>query len=170
MLQLIFDSFNVGRFDGTGGQDGCPDGHMQILEIGKPFTGGSWCGAAAGHAVYYSETATVTVTLRVYHSAAPFEFQLRYKMLGAEEAVVRFGSAVAPIDRGELVPGTHGLFRLLRVSPKYTRIFSSLNKVLGETDTQCISTVEYTVHYIVNYTVFLLKKVLILFYRLCAIP
>lgn len=78
---------------------------MQLLELGRPFTGGSWCGAAAGHAVYYSETSTVTLTLRVYHSAAPFEFQLRYKVVGADEAVVRFGTASSPIDRGEVVPG-----------------------------------------------------------------
>ncbi|KAG8274081.1 hypothetical protein J6590_008211 [Homalodisca vitripennis] len=87
--------------------DGCPDGHMQLSELGRPFTGGSWCGAAAGHAVYYSETATVTLTLRVYHAASPFEFQLRYKVLGGDEAVVRFGSAGAPLERGEVVPGTY---------------------------------------------------------------
>lgn len=74
--QLIFDAFHIGRFEATA-LDGCPDGHMQLLELGRPFTGGSWCGAAKGFAVYYSETSTVTVTLRVYHSAAPFEFKLR---------------------------------------------------------------------------------------------
>ncbi|XP_054288224.1 uncharacterized protein LOC129003910 [Macrosteles quadrilineatus] len=106
LVQLIFDAFNVGRFSATA-LDGCPDGHMQLMELGRPYTGGSWCGAAAGHAVYYSETATVTLTLRVYHAAAPFEFLLRFKMLGADEAVVRFGSPGAPIDRGEVVPGTY---------------------------------------------------------------
>lgn len=104
LLQLIFDAFHVGRFEGRA-LDGCPDGHMTLAELGRPFTGGSWCGAASGHAVYYSETATVTLTLRVHHAAAPFDFQLRYKMVADEEAVVRFGSAGAPIDRGEVVPG-----------------------------------------------------------------
>ncbi|XP_046659628.1 uncharacterized protein LOC124353702 [Homalodisca vitripennis] len=106
LVQLIFDAFHVGRFEGRA-LDGCPDGHMQLSELGRPFTGGSWCGAAAGHAVYYSETATVTLTLRVYHAASPFEFQLRYKVLGGDEAVVRFGSAGAPLERGEVVPGTY---------------------------------------------------------------
>lgn len=80
---------------------------MQLSELGRPFTGGSWCGAASGYAVYYSETTTVTVTLRLFHSASPFDFQLRYKFIGADEALVRFGSGASPVERGEVVPGTY---------------------------------------------------------------
>ncbi|RZF39533.1 hypothetical protein LSTR_LSTR001054 [Laodelphax striatellus] len=76
LVQLIFDAFHIGRFEPSA-LDGCPDGHMQLSELGRPFTGGSWCGLAKGFAVYYSETSTVTITLRVYHSAAPFDFKLR---------------------------------------------------------------------------------------------
>lgn len=106
VFQIIFDAFHIGRFHSTA-LDGCPDGYMQLSELGRPFTGGSWCGASTGYAVYYSETSTVTITLRVYNIASPFEFQLRYKFVGSDEAVVRFGSTGAPLERGEVVPGTY---------------------------------------------------------------
>lgn len=37
-LQLIFDAFNVGRYEPSA-LDGCPDGYMQLSELGRPFTG-----------------------------------------------------------------------------------------------------------------------------------
>ncbi|XP_066996199.1 uncharacterized protein [Anabrus simplex] len=107
---LIFDSFNVGRYE-PAALDGCPDGFMQLSELGRPFTGGSWCGSSSGYAVYYSETSTVTASIKLFpsplHADTPFEFQLRYKFVGRDEAVVRFGSAGAPLERGEVVPGTY---------------------------------------------------------------
>jgi len=110
MLQLIFDSFNVGRYEAAA-LDGCPEGYMQLSEMGRPYTGGSWCGSSTGYAVYYSETSTVTVSVKLFHSplhaASPFEFQLRYKFVSHDEAVVRFGSVGAPLERGEVVPGTY---------------------------------------------------------------
>lgn len=38
---------------------------FQLSELGRPFTGGSWCGAATGHQLYYSETSTVTASVKV---------------------------------------------------------------------------------------------------------
>ncbi|XP_065212021.1 uncharacterized protein LOC135839758 isoform X2 [Planococcus citri] len=84
---------------------------MQILELGRPFTGGSWCGKSSSLALYYSESSTITLTIRLFYtgrySATPFEFKLRYKFIKKEEAVTRFGSISAPIERGEIVPGTY---------------------------------------------------------------
>lgn len=81
IVQIIFDKFTVGRFDEglidpdadssdaglTSGGDlpGCPEGFMQLSELGRPFTGGSWCGKASGHQLYFSETATVTASVKV---------------------------------------------------------------------------------------------------------
>ncbi|XP_049958183.1 uncharacterized protein LOC126474750, partial [Schistocerca serialis cubense] len=108
LVQLIFDQFSVGRFEESA-LDGCPDGSMQLSELGRPFTGGSWCGGAQGHAVYYSETSTVTVSLRLLamQPSHPFAFRLRFKFVSRQDAVVRFGSVAAPLERGEAVPGTY---------------------------------------------------------------
>lgn len=39
--------------------------YFQLSELGRPFTGGSWCGAATGPNLYYSETSTVTASVKV---------------------------------------------------------------------------------------------------------
>lgn len=106
---MIFDAFKVGRYE-PHELDGCPDGYMQLSELGRPFTGGSWCGSSSGHAVYYSETSTVTASVKLFRSpppAQPFEFQLRYKFISQQEAVVRFGSLAEPLERGQVSPGTY---------------------------------------------------------------
>lgn len=36
-----------------------------MSELGRPFTGGSWCGKASGHQLYFSETSTVTASVKV---------------------------------------------------------------------------------------------------------
>lgn len=37
----------------------------QVSELGRPFTGGSWCGTASGVQQYFSETSTVTASVKV---------------------------------------------------------------------------------------------------------
>lgn len=109
-FQLGFESFHVGRLESQTAE-GCPDGYMQILELGRPFTGGSWCGKSSGLALYFSESSTVTLTLRLFYTGrfagTPFEFQLRYKFVARDEASARFGAAGALIERGEIIPGTY---------------------------------------------------------------
>lgn len=82
---------------------------MQLSELGRPFTGGSWCGSSSGYAVYYSETSTITVSVKLFHAqpSTPFAFHLRYKFVSQLEAVVRFGSPAAPLERGQVSPGTY---------------------------------------------------------------
>ncbi|XP_022916977.1 uncharacterized protein [Onthophagus taurus] len=107
IVQLIFDEFKVGRYE-PAALDGCPDGYMQLSELGRPFTGGSWCGSSSGPAAYYSETSTVTVSIKLFSSPQlPFQFRLRYRFVSRREAVVRFGSPSAPLERGEVAPGTY---------------------------------------------------------------
>jgi len=38
---------------------------LQLSELGRPFTGGSWCGTASGPQQYFSETSTVTASVKV---------------------------------------------------------------------------------------------------------
>ncbi|XP_049874447.1 uncharacterized protein LOC126372641 [Pectinophora gossypiella] len=108
LVQLAFEEFHVGRHE-AGALDGCPDGYMQLAELGRPFTGGSWCGAADAAALYYSETATVTVSVKLFRArlGEPFAFRLRYKFLAQRDAIVRFGAAEAPLERGAVSPGTY---------------------------------------------------------------
>ncbi|GBP08690.1 Apical endosomal glycoprotein [Eumeta japonica] len=108
IVQLTFEQFAVGRYEADA-LDGCPDGYMQVSELGRPFTGGSWCGVAAGPAVYFSETATVTVSVKLFHArvGVPFHFELRYKFVAQRDAVVRFGPVGAPLERGSVSPGTY---------------------------------------------------------------
>ncbi|XP_057653185.1 uncharacterized protein LOC130892023 [Diorhabda carinulata] len=107
IIQLIFDEFKVGRYEASA-LDGCPDGYMQLSELGRPFTGGSWCGTSSGPAAYYSETSTITVTVKLFGSPEiPFAFRLRYRFFSKREAIVRFGSPVSPLERGQIAPGTY---------------------------------------------------------------
>lgn len=97
----------MGRYE-TSALDGCPEGYMQLSELGRPFTGGSWCGSSSGPAAYYSETSTVTVTVKLFGSPQlPFQFKLRFRFVSRREAVVRFGSPAAPLERGQVAPGTY---------------------------------------------------------------
>jgi hypothetical protein len=97
----------------TGGWNNSIDpsipGSMQLAELGRPFTGGSWCGSGEGRASYYSETSTVTASIRLFAapSNVPFEFRLRYHFVSRLEAIARLGSPEAPIERGSPVPGTY---------------------------------------------------------------
>ncbi|XP_030746588.1 uncharacterized protein LOC115875308, partial [Sitophilus oryzae] len=107
IVQLIFDEFKLGRYEPSA-LDGCPDGYMQLSELGRPFTGGSWCGTSSGPAAYYSETSTVTVSVKLFASPQlPFAFRLRYRFVSRREAVVRFGSPASPLERGQVAPGTY---------------------------------------------------------------
>lgn len=97
----------MGRYEASA-LDGCPDGYMQLSELGRPFTGGSWCGSSSGPAAYFSETSTVTVSVKLFGSPQiPFAFRLRYRFVAKREAVVRFGSPKEPLERGQVAPGTY---------------------------------------------------------------
>ncbi|XP_055843991.1 uncharacterized protein LOC129910587 [Episyrphus balteatus] len=129
IVQIIFDGFTVGRFDEglvdsdidgfdsnfspSGELPGCPEGFMQLSELGRPFTGGSWCGKATGPQLYFSETSTVTASVKVFHpprniqDEKPFEFNIRYKFISQSDAVVRYGLPDKLLELGRVTPGTY---------------------------------------------------------------
>ncbi|XP_034193271.1 uncharacterized protein LOC117610238 isoform X2 [Osmia lignaria lignaria] len=111
LVQLLWDAFSVGRVDPNTDSfvTSCPEGSLQLAELGRHFTGGSWCGVGEGKASYYSETSTVTASIRLFHAPAsvPFEFHLRYRFVARNEAVARLGKPEVPIERGSPVPGTY---------------------------------------------------------------
>jgi len=97
-LQLTFDSFTLGRFTSFTA-DGCPDGSLQIIEADRPVVGGSWCGTLWGAAIYYSETPTVSLSLRLMRLARDqtgynFDYRMGYKMLPRDTAIVRYGGSI----------------------------------------------------------------------------
>ncbi|XP_033606214.1 uncharacterized protein LOC111861304, partial [Cryptotermes secundus] len=95
---LTFDSFTLGRFISFTA-DGCPDGSLQITEADRPVVGGSWCGTSWGAALYYSETRTVSLSLRLMRLARDqtgynFDYRMGYKMLPRDMAIVRYGGSL----------------------------------------------------------------------------
>ncbi|XP_063846153.1 uncharacterized protein LOC135091981 [Scylla paramamosain] len=120
LVQLSIEKFSVGRFL-SHTKEGCPDGHMQIEELSRPQNSGFWCGTSWGHNVYYSETAAVTLMLRVFNLTKvpqdrgnPASFQpqdtimlrLSYRFLRKERAVLRYGPPYKPSYRGEDLPNS----------------------------------------------------------------
>ncbi|XP_011559939.3 uncharacterized protein LOC105390349 [Plutella xylostella] len=102
LVQVLFDSFTLGRFTSFT-EDGCPDGYMQIQEASRPQVGGSWCGTSWGPSIYYSETKSITLIIRLLHLSKEqnnynFDFRMAYKVLRREYATVRFGGN-PPIER-----------------------------------------------------------------------
>ncbi|XP_034252520.1 uncharacterized protein LOC117652003 [Thrips palmi] len=100
LVQLTFESFTVGRFTSFT-TDGCPDGSMAISESGRPTAGGAWCGPAWGPAVYFSETRSLLVTVKLQRlhkdsSGYNFDFRLGYRLLPRDRAVVRYGGKPPP--------------------------------------------------------------------------
>lgn len=119
--QINFDKFNIGRFT-SHTSDGCPDGYMTISEKnlstlrttagiynngnGNAVAGtnqngnGKWCGNAWGYNVYYSESSSINITLKLFKFAQQpqlsltpnnnnFSFRLIYKFLKRTDAKLR---------------------------------------------------------------------------------
>ncbi|XP_015171344.1 PREDICTED: uncharacterized protein LOC107063773 [Polistes dominula] len=111
LVQLLWDAFSIGRLEPNAEHltASCPEGSLQLAELGRHFTGGFWCGSGESRATYYSETSTVTASIRLFHSppSVPFEFRLRYRFVSKNDAVARLGKPDYPIERGSAVPGTY---------------------------------------------------------------
>ncbi|XP_037044522.1 uncharacterized protein LOC119080330 isoform X2 [Bradysia coprophila] len=95
IIQITLESFTLGRFMSYT-LDGCPDGYLQIAEASRAPVGGMWCGTSWGPVVFYSETRTLILTVKLFklakdQSGYNFDFRLLYKVLPRETAVVRFG-------------------------------------------------------------------------------
>ncbi|XP_026734671.1 uncharacterized protein LOC113498735 [Trichoplusia ni] len=111
IIQLTFDTFTVGKFVSFT-SDGCPDGHMTIVERSPSPPTGQWCGSAWGYTVYFSESDSINMTLRLDRLSQQgvgynFDFKLAYKFLKRSEARLRYGNATVGAWRGERVPGTY---------------------------------------------------------------
>ncbi|XP_062564229.1 uncharacterized protein LOC134227043 [Armigeres subalbatus] len=99
--------------------EACLEGFMTIREQGLPNLNGKWCGTASGYTIYYSETKSVNVSIRLDRlppsgSGAGLsgsggatnwlEFRLIYKFLRQSEAKLRSENR---IWNGDRVPGSY---------------------------------------------------------------
>uniref|UniRef100_A0A1B0CN39 CUB domain-containing protein n=1 Tax=Lutzomyia longipalpis TaxID=7200 RepID=A0A1B0CN39_LUTLO len=118
IVQVTLESFTVGKFVSYT-QNGCPDGYLQIAEANRQNVGGMWCGSSWGPQVFYSETRSLILTVKLFRLARDqsgynFDFRIQFKVLSRESAVVRYGGAQLG---GKLIQGTY-----------CSRIFSSCDK------------------------------------------
>lgn len=110
IVQLTFDSFTLGKFVSFTAE-GCPDGSLQISEAQRPDVGGLWCGTSWGPAIYYSETQTVSITLKLLRLSKDqtgfnFDFRMAYKMIRKSDAVVRYGNPFVGITQATGTPAS----------------------------------------------------------------
>ncbi|TGZ51593.1 Uncharacterized protein DBV15_11054 [Temnothorax longispinosus] len=103
IVQLTFDSFTLGKFVSFTAE-GCPDGSLQISEAQRPDVGGLWCGTSWGPAIYYSETPSVSIILKLFRLSKDqtgfnFDFRMAYKMIRKSDAVVRYGNPFVGITQ-----------------------------------------------------------------------
>lgn len=61
----MLESFTIGRFVSYT-QDGCPDGYLQIAEAFRQPMGGMWCGSSWGPVMFYSETRSLILTVKLF--------------------------------------------------------------------------------------------------------
>ncbi|XP_035794280.1 uncharacterized protein LOC118467651 isoform X1 [Anopheles albimanus] len=95
IVQVTLDSFTLGRFVSYT-ENGCPDGYLQVAEAKRANVGGMWCGTTWGPAIFYSDTNSLVMTIKLFklsrdQSGYNFDFRIQYKMLSRASAVVRYG-------------------------------------------------------------------------------
>ncbi|XP_055630213.1 uncharacterized protein LOC129771009 isoform X2 [Toxorhynchites rutilus septentrionalis] len=96
IVQVTLDSFTLGKF-ASYTVNGCPDGYLQVAEAARTPVGGMWCGTTWGPAIFYSETRSLIMTVKLLklsrdQSGYNFDFRIHYKMLSRDSAVVRYGA------------------------------------------------------------------------------
>lgn len=77
---------------------GCQDAYLEFSEQSRTPIGGAFCGQSWGPSVFYSETRSLVITVKLFkllrdQSGYNFDFRIAYKFLNKDEAVVRFGGA-----------------------------------------------------------------------------
>jgi hypothetical protein len=89
------NGFTLGKFVSFT-QNGCQDGYLEFSEASRMPIGGMFCGQSWGPAVFYSETRSLVLTVKLFkllreQSGYNFDFRIEYKFLTKEESVVRYG-------------------------------------------------------------------------------
>lgn len=77
---------------------GCQDAYLEFSEQSRTPIGGAFCGQSWGPSVFYSETRSLVITIKLFkllrdQSGYNFDFRIAYKFLSKNESVVRYGGA-----------------------------------------------------------------------------
>jgi hypothetical protein len=89
------NGFTLGKFVSFT-QNGCQDGYLEFSEASRMAIGGMFCGQSWGPAVFYSETRSLILTVKLFkllreQSGYNFDFRIDFKFLSKDESVVRYG-------------------------------------------------------------------------------
>jgi hypothetical protein len=81
---------------------GCQDAYLEFSEQSRTPIGGAFCGQSWGPSVFYSETRSLVITVKLSkllrdQSGYNFDFRINYKFLAKEDAVVRYGGIKSEI-------------------------------------------------------------------------
>lgn len=89
------NGFTLGKFISFT-QNGCQDAFLEFSEASRMPIGGMFCGQSWGPAVFYSETRSLVLTVKLFkllreQNGYNFDFRIDFKFLSKEESVVRYG-------------------------------------------------------------------------------
>lgn len=95
------NGFTLGKFVSFT-QNGCQDAFLEFSEASRMPIGGMFCGQSWGPAVFYSETRSLVLTVKLFkllreQKGYNFDFRIDYKFLSKEESVVRYGGIKSDI-------------------------------------------------------------------------
>lgn len=91
----MLNGFTLGKFVSYT-QNGCQDGFLEFSESSRMAIGGMFCGQSWGPSVFYSETRSLVLTVKLFkllreQSGYNFDFRIDFKFLSKDESVVRYG-------------------------------------------------------------------------------
>jgi hypothetical protein len=95
----MLNGFTLGKFVSYT-QNGCKDGYLEFSEASRMPIGGMFCGQSWGPSVFYSETRSLILTVKLFkllreQSGYNFDFRIDFKFLSKNESVVRYGGIKA---------------------------------------------------------------------------
>lgn len=98
MQITLLNGFTVGKFVSFT-HKGCQDAYLEFSEQSRTPIGGAFCGQSWGPSVFYSETRSLVITIKLFkllrdQSGYNFDFRIDYKFLSKEESIVRYGGAL----------------------------------------------------------------------------
>ena len=105
------NGFTLGKFVSFT-QNGCQDAYLEFSEASRMPIGGMFCGQSWGPAVFYSETRSLILTVKLFkllreQSGYNFDFRIEYKFLSKDESVVRYGGGIKSDIYENMTKDTH---------------------------------------------------------------
>lgn len=92
--------------------NGCQDAYLEFSEASRTQIGGMFCGQSWGPSVFYSETRSLVITIKLFkllrdQSGYNFDFRIDFKFLSKEESVVRYGGIKSDLYENMTKYDTH---------------------------------------------------------------